>query len=78
VGRAVDVLVRDLLAARVSAEAAGRLVRQRGRMAPALSRSLDRVEAAGVPVDVVFEQGAGVLGLEPAPALAPSARGTRL
>ena len=65
VGPAVGAIVRDLLAV-ADAEAAARLVRQRGRVTPALSRSLDRVEAAGAPVDVVFEQGPDVLGLGPA------------
>ena len=34
-----------------------------------LRESLDRVAGAGVPVDVVFEQGVEVLGLAPAPEL---------
>ena len=29
-----------------------------------LARDLERVSAAGIPVDVVFEQGADVLGLK--------------
>ena len=70
-GPAVDALVRDLLG---DADAAARLVRQRGRVGPALARALRRVEAAGVPVDVVLEQGPGVLGLEPAPPLPPGRR----
>jgi hypothetical protein len=43
-------------------------VEEYGVMTPALQASLDRVAAAGIPVDVVFEQGVEVLGLEPAPA----------
>ena len=34
-----------------------------GQPSPALTASLARIEAAGVPVDVVFEQGLSVLGL---------------
>jgi hypothetical protein len=34
-----------------------------GRMTPALQASLDRLGRAGIPVDVVFEQGLDVLGL---------------
>ncbi len=43
-------------------------VDQYGVMTPDLQASLDRVAAAGIPVDVVFEQGTDVLGLPPAPA----------
>ena len=32
-------------------------------MTPDLQASLDRVNDAGIPVDVVFEQGVDVLGL---------------
>ena len=51
-------------------DAADAFVRQYGRITPALAASLDRVAAAGVPVDVVYEQGENVLGLEPAAPLA--------
>ena len=34
-----------------------------GVIPPELQRDLDRVNAAGIPVDVVFEQGRSVLGL---------------
>src|SRR5690606_13379555 len=40
-------------------------VEEYGVMTPALQASLDRVAAAGIPVDVVFEQGVEVLGLDP-------------
>ena len=50
-------------------DAADAFVRRYGRITPALAASLDRVAAAGVPVDVVYEQGENVLGLEPAAAL---------
>ena len=47
-------------------DAVDRFVRQYGRTTPALTASLDRIAAAGIPVDVVYEQGEDVLGLEPA------------
>ncbi|HYG66737.1 MAG TPA: hypothetical protein VD838_03730, partial [Anaeromyxobacteraceae bacterium] len=46
-----------------------------GMMTPALQASLDRLAAAGIPVDVVFEQGTDVLGLQPAQGAAPAPRG---
>ncbi len=48
-------------------------VQQYGRATPALTASLDRVAEAGIPVDVVYEQGERVLGLEPAAPLPPAA-----
>ena len=50
-------------------DATDAFVRQYGRTTPALRASLDAVGAAGIPVDVVFEQGVDVLGLEAAPDL---------
>ncbi|PAP75127.1 dipeptidyl-peptidase 3 family protein [Rubrivirga marina] len=47
-------------------DAVDTFVREYGRTTPALTASLDRVAEAGIPVDVVFEQGEDVLGLEPA------------
>jgi hypothetical protein len=38
-------------------------VNRYGNIPPELQRDLDRVNAAGIPVDVVFEQGRAVLGL---------------
>jgi hypothetical protein len=38
-------------------------VQQYGSIGPELQRDLDRVNEAGIPVDVVFEQGRSVLGL---------------
>jgi hypothetical protein len=35
-----------------------------GQVGPQLQADLDRVNAAGIPVDIVFEQGVSVLGLE--------------
>jgi hypothetical protein len=37
---------------------------QYGSIAPQLQQDLDRVNEAGIPVDVVFEQGRSVLGLQ--------------
>ncbi|HSJ65414.1 MAG TPA: hypothetical protein VK922_16090 [Gemmatimonadaceae bacterium] len=36
---------------------------QQGTIGPELQRSLDRLASAGIPVDIVFEQGMAVLGL---------------
>lgn len=41
----------------------GAFVEQYGSIGPELQRDLDRVNEAGIPVDVVFEQGRSVLGL---------------
>ena len=38
-------------------------VQQYGNIGPELQGDLDRVNEAGIPVDVVFEQGRSVLGL---------------
>lgn len=42
----------------------GAFVDQYGNIGPELQAGLDRVNASGIPVDVVFEQGRSVLGLE--------------
>ncbi len=55
-------------------DAVDAFVRQYGRATPALAASLDRVAAAGIPVDVVYEQGEAVLGLEPAAPLPAATR----
>ncbi len=55
-------------------DAVDSFVRQYGRTTPTLTASLDRVAEAGIPVDVVFEQGEAVLGLEPAAPLPPATR----
>jgi hypothetical protein len=44
-------------------EGVAQFVRQYGNIGPELQEGLDRVNASGVPVDVVFEQGRSVLGL---------------
>ena len=68
-GPAVEALARQILTLQGDGdyEAVDAFVRRYGRVSAPLAASLDRVEAAGVPVDVVFEQGPAVLGLDPAP-----------
>ena len=39
-------------------------VEQKGGIGPVLQGDLDRLADAGIPVDIVFEQGVGVLGLD--------------
>ncbi len=56
-------------------DAVDAFVKTYGRTTPALTASLDRIAAAGIPVDVVYEQGEAVLGLEPAGPLAAPATG---
>ena len=41
-------------------DGAGRLLEELGVIRPALRADLDRLQEAGIPVDIVFEQGAGV------------------
>ena len=67
VGPAVEALARRILTLQGDGDyaAADAFVRRYGRTSAALAEALDRL--AGVPVDVVFEQGADVLGLEPTP-----------
>lgn len=40
------------------------LVRDKGSMTPQLKADLDKVNQAGIPVDIVFEQGKAVVGLK--------------
>src|SRR5690606_15370444 len=51
-----------------------KLVEEKGRIPAQLQSDLDRLGEAGIPVDVVFEQGTEVLGLEAAGAI-PAAAG---
>ena len=44
-------------------EGAKALLAEMGVIGPGLQADLDRVGAAGIPVDIVFEQGVEVLGL---------------
>ncbi|MEM6327923.1 MAG: Zn-dependent hydrolase [Bacteroidota bacterium] len=61
----VDNLARDLLTLQGDGDydAAVAFMDTYGEMPPALQASLDPLAEAGIPVDVVFEQGLGVLGL---------------
>jgi hypothetical protein len=45
-------------------EQAGEFVARQGNVSPQLQADLDRLGAGSIPVDVVFEQGAEVLGLQ--------------
>ena len=65
---AVDALSRRILTLQGDGDydAVQAFVGQYGVMSDELESSLDAVSAAGVPVDVVFEQGVEVLGLAPA------------
>ena len=67
---AVEALARRILTLQGDGDyaAVDAFVQQYGRTTPALTASLDRVAAAGIPVDIVYEQGEAVLGLQPAPA----------
>lgn len=42
---------------------ASQLIDESGNVGAALQQDLDRINAAGIPVDIVFEQGPGYLGL---------------
>ncbi len=44
--------------------AAEKLVKEKGIVNPTLKSDLDRLQAKGIPVDIVFEQGIDVLGLQ--------------
>jgi len=75
-GAAVEALARRILTLQGDGDydAVDRFVREYGRTTPTLTASLDRVAEAGIPVDIVFEQGEAVLGLEPAAPLPPALR----
>lgn len=75
-GPAVEALARQILTLQGDGDydAVDAFVRQYGRTSPALAASLDRVAEAGIPVDIVYEQGEAVLGLEPAAPLPPATR----
>ena len=44
-------------------DGAAALISEKGVIGPALQADLDRLAAAGIPVDIMFEQGVSVLGL---------------
>jgi len=45
-------------------DAAKNLIESKGTMQPVLQEDLKRINAAGIPTDIVFEQGTNVLGLK--------------
>ena len=45
-------------------DAAAKLIKENGYIRPELQSDLDRISAAGIPKDIVFEQGKAVLGLQ--------------
>jgi len=63
---AMDSLSTQLLVIQGNGDhaAAGRLLSQMGMVTADLKRDLDRLASAEIPVDVVFVQGAALLGLE--------------
>jgi hypothetical protein len=62
---AVEALSREILTVQGKGDHAGasKMVSELGVIGPALQADLDRLSAAGIAVDVVFEQGVDVLGL---------------
>lgn len=63
---AVDTLAAQILRLQGDGdyEAARRFMTERATIPPSLRSDLDRLGARGIPVDIVFEQGVQVLGLE--------------
>ncbi len=62
---AVDALSRDILMMQGDGDyaRAGRMLDEMGIIRPELQADLDRIDRAGIPVDVTFEQGRELLGL---------------
>jgi hypothetical protein len=62
----VDSLAGQILKFQGDGDYAGvtAFMRERGALAPDLQQDLDRLVSRQIPVDVVFEQGEQVLGLE--------------
>ena len=56
----------------VEVDFAQKLSKEQGTIGAGLAADLKRLEGAGIPVDVVFEQGLEVLGLAPSAATAPA------
>jgi hypothetical protein len=65
---AMDKLAGDILRFQGDGNYDGvvQFMEELGKMDPALQADLDRVGQAGIPKDIVFEQGVEVLGLAPA------------
>lgn len=64
-GAAVDALSERILRLQGDGDyaATAAFIEQYGKESPELRADLDRLGSAGIPVDVVFDQGLGVLGL---------------
>ncbi len=64
-GDAVEALSRKILTLQGDGDYAGAtaFVEEMGVIGPELQADLDRLESANIPVDIVFEQGAEVLGI---------------
>jgi len=64
--RAMEELSRLILTIEGDGDyaAAGALLSEKGVIAPALQADLDRLATLGIPVDIVYEQGLAVLGLQ--------------
>lgn len=65
---AIDALSREILVMQGDGdyEKAGRMLEELGVIGEALRSDLDRIDDAGIPVDVKFRQGKEVLGIGPA------------
>ena len=63
---AVDKLARRILTLQGDGDYDGAqaLLAEKGFIREALQADLDRINASGIPVDIRFKQGAGVLGLK--------------
>jgi hypothetical protein len=64
--QAVDALSEKILRLQGDGdyEGAGALIEEMGQPGGELQANLDRINAAGIPTDIVFEQGVEVLGLQ--------------
>lgn len=62
---AIDALSNLILTLQGDGDYAGvsKLVAEKGKVGPRLQKDLDRLKKANIPVDIIFEQGTGVLGL---------------
>ena len=63
--QAMNDLSRDILTLQGDGDYEGvtQLVAEKGKISPQLQADLDRLSEQNIPVDVTFEQGAGVLNL---------------
>jgi hypothetical protein len=61
----MDALSEKILRLQGDGDYAGvlALMEKYGQVTPQLQADLDRINAAGIPTDIVFEQGVDVLGL---------------